>query len=220
MHHAYSQLVKKRVKTKTDAYLIAAELEPEFLLECEYALTEDTIKEIEYTVVKDSGISVKKSDSSKYTYEKLSKTAFDYLFSDYLDNVDMIFCGLTIYQEDKNIGLNRKIVKNLGLQIDDVSCYFIEKIEKDSFNLFDKEDVKLIRNYCEQELRQVIDNNENIKKMIFTGERCFEPPYYINYIYKNGVLSKDIIPKDYQISNGSGRSKGKYTIIFKPRGNK
>lgn len=52
--------------------------------------------------------------------------------------------------------------------------------------------------------------------MIFTGKGCFDAPYYIDYIYKNKELSKDIMPSKYQISNGSGRSKGKYTIIFKP----
>lgn len=217
MYNAYSQIAKKKVKTKTDAYLIKANIGETLLLECEYGLTEDMLAGKEYDVVSESGISVKKSDSTKYTYEKLSRNAFENLFAPYIYDVNIIFCGLTIYQEEKNIALNSKIISDLDLDENDFLEYFKSKISTEELSLYSKNDVKLIRGYCESELRKVIENNVEVKEKIFTGKGCFEAPYYVDYIYRNGELSKDVIPDDYQISNGSGRSKGKYTVIFKPR---
>ena len=72
LYNAYSKIAKKKVKTKTDAYVISKKIDEKFLLEREYILTEDDIKGKEYTIVEETGISVKKNDSKKYTYEKLS----------------------------------------------------------------------------------------------------------------------------------------------------
>lgn len=216
MYNAYSKIAKKKVKTKTDAYVISKKLDEKFLLEREYILTEDDIKGKEYIIVEETGISVKKNDSKKYTYEKLSYNSFIELFDKYLDNARMIFCGLTLYQEEKNINLNKQIIEDCNF----VEKEFLEMMESKigtlTASIYKKEDVKAFREYCEKILRNVIENNNEVKEMIFTGKGCFESPYYVNYIYKEGSLSDKVIPEKYQITNGSGRSKRKYTIIFKP----
>lgn len=216
VYNAFSKIANKKVKAKTDAYVVKAELEDKFLLEREYILTEEDLQDVKYEIVTDTGISVKKKDSASFTYEKLSRNSFISLFDDYVENVGMIFCGLTLYQEDKNITLNNKIIADLGFAISEVHKYMKLCVGIESPSILKKEDVKAFRNFCEQKIRAVIENNKEVKQMIFTGKGCFEAPYYVNYIYKNNALSKDIIPEKYQISNGSGRSKGQYTVIFKP----
>ncbi len=214
--NAYSKLAGKKVKAKTDAYIVSANLDAKFLLEREYIVTEDDIRDMSYKVIPGTGISVKKKNSDKFTYEKLSYNSFVNLFEKYLSDVRMIFCGLTLYQEDKNISLNEKIVKDLGYSVEEIVYHIKSHTGIKEPVLFRKEDVKAFRVYCEEKLRDVIDSNSDVKTMIFTGKGCFADPYYINYIYINSVLSKEVIPSKYQISNGSGRSKGRYTIIFKP----
>lgn len=214
--NVFSKIANKKVKPKTDAYIIELEANEKFLLEREYILTENDINGLDYKIVENTGISIKKRDSTSFTYEKLSLKSFIRLFDGYVDNPYKIFCGLTLYQEDKNIRLNKDIVRNLG--------FTKEEIEEDMQlhtgiifpSLIEKEHVKAYRDYCEYILRDVIDNNSNIKEIIFSGKGCFEAPYYVNYLYKNNKMISDVIPDKYSISNGSGRSKGKYTIIFKP----
>ncbi len=215
-YNAYSKLANKKVKAKTDAYIVSADLDDKFLLEREYIITEEDIKDLAHTVIPNTGISVKKKDSDKFTYEKLSYNSFINLFEKYLDDAKLIFCGLTLYQEDKNISLNEKIIKDIGFTEGEILEYVKVYTGIAEPSLIKKEDIKAFRSYCEGTLRKVIEDNEDVKEMIFTGKGCFEDPYYVNYIYKNKELSKEVIPSKYQISNGSGRSKGKYTIIFKP----
>lgn len=66
-------------------------------------------------------------------------------------------------------------------------------------------------------IRNIVDNNLDIKKAIFNGISLYEEPYPAHYIFKNGQLTNDLFT-DYSISRGSGLSKGKYYIIFKPKG--
>ena len=216
MYNAFSKLANRKVKAKTDAYIIKADLEDKFLLEREYILTEEDIINTPYDVVPNTGISVKKKDSDKYTYEKLSMNSFMELFGDYCVEAKMIFCGLTLYQEEKNILLNKKIVSDLGFTIQEIQGKMNKYISSQNPSILKKEDAKMFRDYCENKLREIIENNREVKEKLFSGKGCFEDPYYVNYIYKNGKLSNKVIPDKYKISNGSGRSKGNYTIIFKP----
>lgn len=216
MYNVYSELAKRKVKPKTDAYIVSAKLDNKFLLEREYIITEEDLQKVDYDIVPETGISVKKRNSKKFTYEKMSRNSFLELFGKYIDNPDEIFCGLMLYQEDRKISLNGKIVEDCNCTIEGI----IDNIKKNTgiyeASIYNKEDVRKFREYCEKNIRDIIENNIEVKEMIFTGKKCFEAPYYIDYILKNNELSKNIIPEKYQISNGSGRSKGKYTIIFKP----
>lgn len=217
MGMAYSQIAKKRVKPKTDAYLVHAHFDKTFLLEREYCLTEEDIENCQTEIVEGTGISIKKRDSKHFTYEKISRSSFEQLFAPYLPDVKIVFAGLTLYQEEKNIGRNGKILEDLEMDEMTILKYFQKKLGKEIHSLYQKEDVKKIRQDCEMELRKVIDEHPEVQQMIFTGKGCFESPYYIDYIYKHGKLSTDVIPENYIISNGSGRSKGQYTIVFKPK---
>ena len=146
----------------------------------------------------------------------MSYNSFNELFDKYIDNPRLIFCGLILYQEDKNINLNKKIVEDCNFTETEFEKIMELKTGIQHPSIYIKRDVKLFRDYCENLVRNIIENNKEVKEIIFTGKGCFDSPYYVNYIFKNGRLSNNVIPERYQISNGSGRSKGKYTIIFKP----
>ena len=53
--------------------MIKANLEKEFLLSKEYVLDENDIKGLNYTVIHNSGVSIKMKSSKNYTYQKLTK---------------------------------------------------------------------------------------------------------------------------------------------------
>ena len=75
--------------------------------------------------------------------------------------------------------------------------------------------MKSIKKYLNSKLKNIIEDNYSIKSAIFAGKGLYVEPYPASFIVKNGELTSEIV-KEYSITRGSGLSKGKYTIIFKP----
>lgn len=51
---------------------------------------------------------------------------------------------------------------------------------------------------------------------MFNGIGNFEEPFTVHYLYENGELKDDcFIP--FKPTTGSGRSKGTFTIVIKPK---
>ena len=52
--------------------------------------------------------------------------------------------------------------------------------------------------------------------MIFLGKGLFDDPYYAPFIFSKGKMKPNAMPLNFAITTGSGRHKGKFTIIVKP----
>ena len=155
VYNAYSKIANKKVKPKTDAYIVSAEIDHRFLLEKEYILTEADIEEFDYATIENTGISIKMKESKSFTYEKLSYNSFVNLFDSYVDNARMLFCGLVLYQGEKNIMLNKKIVVDLGFSEQEVVDEMRKTTRIEAPSILKKEDVKIFRDNSEYSIYSV-----------------------------------------------------------------
>lgn len=212
-----SKITGKKVKCKTDDFVICANISKNYLLQNEYQITENMLKDIgQYEIVMNSGISVKRADSKKYTIVKLTHNTFKKAFEKYIDGIEFIIAGLLLYEGKNKEEINKKILNDLGIKKEKLKKFYVDKnVVSDNENL-DTEFVKKISKKSKLIVNEIIDNNLELKASLFTGKGWFDNPYYINFIFKNGKLTSDVYT-DYIVTNGSGRSKGIYTIILKPR---
>lgn len=216
--HAKSKISEQVVFPKTDAYIIKANIGREFLLENEYVLTEKNLIGLSNKVtVPETGISVKMQNSSHYTYHKFTYNSFIKIFSKVLKNAQYIFYSLLLYSKEDEMFKNKKMAHDLNIDTQQFASYIAKKLNMATVNLLDKETVNLIRKSAQNELKSTINNNENIKRGIITGKGWYEYPYYVDYIFVKGDLVKlDFLDGfDFQITTGSGRSRGKYSIQIK-----
>ena len=211
-----STLTGKKVKCKTDNYMIKANINKDILLQWEYQITETLLKKIShYKIIDNSGISVKRADSKKYTIVKLTHNTFKKAFNDYLDDVDFIMAGLLLYSEKEKLYINQKILKDLDLDEKRLLVYYEKTFGIIGDGILDEDFITNISKKAKLIVQAVIEKNERLKEKLFSGKEWFKQPYCINFIFKNGELTNNIYT-DYTISNGSGRSKGIYSIILKP----
>lgn len=211
-----SKLSGKKVFPKSDAYLIIANISKEYLLENEYTLTEDNLKDFEYTIVSNSGISIKIKDSKKYTIQKFTQKSFCKAFNE-LSNADMIFAGTLLFSKETEITKNKKIFKDLKINENEFLNCFSTILNCTDLQLDKKESLDKIKKKSQEIIKNTILNNNELYTAIFTGEGWFDDPYYAKYKYINGKLEKNTM-SDFSITTGSGRSKGKYSIEIKPKG--
>lgn len=209
-----SKLSGKKVKTKSDAYVIKASISNEILFEKEYTLEESDINKLTYTIVPNSGISIKMKHSKNYTYQKFTKKSFIAAFN-YINDIEFWLTSLLVYSSDKERYKNEKIILDLGNSFEE---YLLKVSEKMQIQLVDTNTKKFwdtIRRKAQNFIKEKIINNNELIENIFTGRYWFEDPYHADFIYENNNLKKNIIT-DFSITTGSGRSKGKYTIEIVP----
>lgn len=211
-----SQLNGKKVKCKTDDFIIQANISKAQLLQWEYQVTEKMLKNIgEYKVIPNSGISVKKADSKKYTIVKLTHNTFKLAFAEYIEGVQFIIAGLLLYSDKNKIHMNINILEHLKIKEAELEKFYLEKYGLVGKGIFDSHFIAKMSKKARSVVKETIENNLELKEKLFTGKGWFEDPFCINFIFKEGKLTSDIYT-DYTISNGSGRSKGNYSIILKP----
>lgn len=211
-----SALSGRKVKTKSDAYLIKSNISESILLQKEYILDENDLTEIPYEYIDGSGISVKISDSTKYTIQKFTHASFKKAFTNYLHNLDFIFYSLLVYSDHKQIHKNKKIAHDLGINLEDFIKFLKLQLELEHIDINNSDTLNMIRSNAHKIITDVINSNNDLKDAIFKGKGWFTEPYVANYIYEQGEL-KENTAVDFTVTTGSGRSKGQYTIIFKPK---
>lgn len=212
-----SQLSGKKVKCKTDNFIIQANISKAQLLQCEYQITEKMLQNIgKYKVISNSGISVKKADSKKYTIVKLTHNTFEQAFAEYIEGVNFIIAGLLLYSDKKKIHINTKMLEDLKIQQSRLINFYIDTYDLSGNGILDSDFIVKISRKAREVVKETIENQPELKDKLFTGKGWFDDPFCINFIFKEGKLTSDIYT-DYTVSNGSGRSKGNYSIILKPQ---
>lgn len=215
----YSQNAKKKVNCKSDNYVIQTsnEIDRNILLQNEYQLSESILDTIgEYTIVAGSGISVKRRNSSSYTITKISVNNFKLALSPYVTNFEFYIAAIVFYSIKKQVYLNNKIAEDLNIEESEFIQYFNQYHSISIKDLLDYKSLSDITTIAKEKIKLAVESNKELKEMIFSGKGWFEDPYFINYVYSHGELSDNVF-LPYHIDNGSGRSKGKYYITFKPQ---
>lgn len=219
----YSKLSDSIVMTRADAYLIKSDFNiiENVLKDNDYYLDEDLLSNyiIPYEKIKYSGISVKLHDSSKYQILKLTPNSFNKIFGEY-----ELGAGASIYCKNEiELIKNITVLAGWHTNLDNVIEKFksnlpnIELLRNDNLKTETQLEIyKELKNFSNKQIKLNIDSNIAIQEKIFNGYTLYEEPYTATYLYKNNFLAElKYIP--FSITTGSGRSKGQYTIVLKPK---
>jgi len=115
--------------------------------------------------------------------------------------------------------LNQKILKAWGIAQEDFFAYYAKALQLpiDSVTHINcQKCLKKIKRYAKKEIAKTIKSNQSISDFIFYGIGNFQEPFTAPWLFEHGVFQKNYrIP--FTVSTGSGRSRGRCTIVIKPK---
>ena len=208
-----SKLSGRKVKPKSDAYAIMADIPKSLLQGKEYALDENDIKDFDYTILKETGISIKMKDSRSYTYQKLTRSSFYKAFAD-MDDTRFWFACLLIYSDDGERYKNDKLLSDMGYTTNEF-LQIVSKVIGISHDSNSSDFWDAIRKTSQEKMKAFILADDKLRANIFAGRYWFDAPYYASFFYESGKLNA-IGVSDFTITTGSGRTRGNYSIEIKP----
>lgn len=213
-----SKIHKNKINAKSDVYLISGDIPNKKLIENEFFIEEKDIKNLNHSIINYSGISLKKDNSKNYQIMKISPESFNELIGPY-----ELGAGASLYcEKEKEIYKNNKLIMGWKCSMESFKSYFSNIKDSD---LIDNPTIsdsnkaliyKEIKNYSTTKIKNIIMNDSTIANVIFKGEKIFEEPYVAHYIVTNGCIKYNT-PYNFYVTTGSGRSKGIYTLEFKPK---
>lgn len=215
-HQIFSDFLGQTIYPKSDIYLCKANISEATLEAMGYAFDEDIAEEYDIDIepIKGSGISCKIPTSSKFTYAKISASNFKKIFGD-----SIIGAGASVFVKGEDIKLNSKVLAGWNVTEGEF-VQFINSVPQlpncNSIEELNEQEWARIKTYSNQTIESTIRNNQDIQDKIFLGKGLFEDPYYAPFIFSEGKLKSNTIPMSFTITTGSGRHKGKFTIIVKP----
>ena len=202
---------EKKISSKADIFLANGEVPTEYLAQNDYYLSEDDLIKLDLNPVKNSGISIK-LPGSKYTITKISPSTFEKIFGS-----NILGAGASIYcEKEKDFNKNKSVLDGWRVNKFDFMDYFNKELNISVENLIYKKHLVAIKKFSNNKIASIINNSKSISDFISMGIGNFEEPYTAKYIIENDRIKKNYyIP--YKITTGSGRSKGIFTIVLKPR---
>lgn len=212
----FSKLSNQIVKTRADAYLIYSDDTKlnNLLLTYNNYLDENILKNnnVSYSIIYYSGISIKLSNSKNFQILKLTPNSFCALLGNFeLGAGACLFC-----EKDNELQKNYALINGWFSSIEKMEKYFSSIINSSTNFYLDKDICKRIKKYSQEKIKTLINNSKELQGKIFNGINIYEEPYVAYYFYHNNQLTKlTYIP--FNITNGSGRSQGKYTLVLKPK---
>ena len=218
----YSKLSNQVVMTRADTYLIESKdvVLKQLLFDNDYYLDEKMLfnGHIKYSPVKYSGISVKMSDSDKFQILKLTPDSFKTLFGNY-----ELGAGASVYcLREEEIEKNTDVLKGWKTNKNDFINFFSEDLpivndlNKDISIIEQMEIFKAIKELSNNKIKELVDGNKKIQEIVFNGYHIYDEPYSASHFYHGGIITElNYIP--FTVTTGSGRSKGTFTIVFKPK---
>ena len=218
----FSKLSNQKVMTRADAYLIKSvdTKIQQILINNDYALDEDLIKinNINYEIIPFSGVSIKMSDSTRFQILKLTPDSFNHLFGEF----ELGACASVYCLKEEELIKNDSVFKGWKTSKEKIIKKYsstLPVLEKLNMNISLKEQrgiYKQLKQFSNKKISEIIDSNKKLQEIIFNGYHIYEEPYSASYFYKGNTLEKlNYIP--FTVTTGSGRSKGDFTIVLKPK---
>ena len=208
----YGAINEAKIQPKADIILAKGNIQIDYLLKSNFYLNENDIKKLNLTPIKESGISVK-LPNSRYTITKISPNTFVKIFGS-----NLLAAGASIYcNKVKDFDKNIDILNGWNIKESDFYNYFNGNIENLNLNtLNNKNKLVEIKTFSNRKIGELTLNSKKISDLIFKGIGNFEEPYTAHYLIENDEIKENYyIP--FIITTGSGRSKGVFTIVFKPQ---
>ncbi len=218
----FSKLSNQNVMTRADSYLIKSnDLKlKNLLIENDNYLDEEILKSnnIGFQYIEFSGISIKMSDSNNFQILKMTPDSFYKLFNEY-----ELGAGASIYcKKEEELEKNNSVYEGWHTSKQKI----IDKYNKDIPSLLKLNEqiskaeeiliYKNLKNFSNKRIIEIINKDNNLQEIIFNGYHIYEEPYSASYFYKgNNIIELTYIP--FLVTTGSGRSKGNFTIVLKPK---
>lgn len=211
----FGKIQKKKIKPKSDIYLFKSDkIKIETLVLSNYYLSEKDFKPDSF--LEGTGISVKLADSRQYQILKINPSIFKLIYGN-----NLLAAGASIYcSKLDEFEKNNDVLRAWGVSEKDFINYFSEVL-KDTEKIFNQRTpaslkaAREVKTYCNNEIKRISIVNKKISDYIFRGYGNFEEPYVANWIYEKGEFNK-LTTYDFTVTTGSGRSRGDFTIVFKP----
>lgn len=214
-NHVLSKLNNKKVLPKSDCYIINANISEEFLKEHDYFIDEKIYCVKKEEILLGSGTSIKRPDSSKFQIIKMVPDSFHYLFGNYyLGAAASLYCNTT------EISKNDDVISGWKTSWEELTENLPQTLNLIDYHKSSLEDQVLICNhtkkYANNIIKDMILNDSKLSDIIFKGKYIYDEPYVAEYLFKNHCLEKNS-SFDFCVTTGSGRSKGNFTIVLKPK---
>ncbi len=211
-----SKLSNQKVNTRADAYAIEVLDEKiyELLEENNFYLDETILDGYDkyYNCVEKSGISIKKDNSENYTLIKLTPNSFNELFGTYeLGYGASVFCKRTT-----ELPLNIPLLTGWKTTIEDLQEYFHSEDITEASLTSSLELCQKMKSFSIDRIKSCIDNSLRLQSIIFNGKDIYDEPYSAYFFMQNNIV-KVLGYMPFNVTTGSGRSHGDYSIVLKPR---
>lgn len=209
VHHKHSKISDRLVKPKSDCFLIK-DLVKQFPSDTKY-INEKELVEGNYKYIPNSGVSIKHRDSKSYQISKFPFETFMKVFKN-----KFLFIGVMIYCKYENeLEKNYKIFQDFKISEQE----FLNAFPSVPLTVSDHRDkLKFIKTECVEKIKNMVFENNNIWNIVYSGKGVFEDPFFASYFYQgNKIISINKLESSkISVTNGSGRSRGDYTVVFKP----
>ena len=211
----YGKLNESKILPKADAFIAKGSVDSDYLASKEYFLDEDDVKKFNLEPIDASGISIKRADSKQYQIMKMSPSTFKKLFGS-----NILASGASIYcTKEVEFSKNSELLEAWGVSEDAFLNYFNQQLDIELKSVTDgisKVHLKLIKKFSNEEIAKIINSNKSISDFIFFGIGNFEEPFTASWLFEHGEFKANyMIP--FTVTTGSGRSKGVYTLVLKPK---
>ena len=215
-HLVESDFLGIKLYPKSDLYLCEADISEDILETNSYQIDETILEEenIKIKPIEGSGISCKIPSSTSFTYAKISPNNFEKIFGN-----RFLGAGASLFVKEEDTKLNGSVLNGWGISESDFTKALkdldqfkeISNIKELGYDQF-----KQIKTYCINEIKNIIRCNNKIAGMIFLGNNLYKEPYNAKFLFSKGDIKLNAVPESFSITTGSGRHKGKFTIVVKP----
>lgn len=214
-NHVLSKLNNKKVLPKSDAYIIKVCVDQDFLEKNNYLLDEFIFSFNSSQIIIGSGTSIKRPDSDKFQIIKMVPDSFKELFGNYyLGAAASLYCNI------KELNKNNSVITGWKTSWKELIDNLPKQLKLANYNELDlEEQAKICNNvkkYANNEIKNMVLNDTKLLDIVFKGKYIYDEPYVAEYIFINNRLEKNK-PFDFCVTTGSGRSKGDFTIVLKPK---
>jgi len=214
----YGKINECLVKTKADVIVCSGEVDEKYLISNDFYLEESDINRFGLVPIEGSGISVKRRDSTRYQILKMNPSTFEKIFGD-----TELGAGASIYCSRKNdLDKNSAVLRGWKTNWKKFENYFsfIPEIKKLS-DTGEKAEKRLavarkIKKWSNEKIFNTIEGNKDISDFVFCGKGNFNEPYTATWFYERGAMKK-AGPVNFVVTTGSGRSRGDFTVVIKPK---
>jgi hypothetical protein len=211
----YGKLNESKILPKADVFIAKGSVDSDYLASKDYFLDENDVKKFDLEPISGNGISIKRVDSKHYQIMKMSPLTFKKLFGS-----NILASGASIYcNRELEFNKNSQLLQAWGVSQREFIDYFNQALGINLSSVTDatsKENLKHIKKFSNKEIAKIINTNKSISDFIFFGIGSFEEPFTAYWLFEYGELKTNyVIP--FTVTTGSGRSKGVYTLVLKPK---